>query len=586
MKTIQLKKRGGSFLVNSTDINSFYTPEFMSEEAKMMHEAGEAFLANEIESDLDLMESPEAISLGPDLIRKCGELGFLGLEVSEEYGGMDMSFKDVLHFTATMSKGYSFTGALGVQTSIGIAPILLYGSSYIKDKYLSKMISGELLSAFALTEPNAGSDANSGKTKAIIDHNGDYIITGQKAWISNAGIADLFIVFAKIENDKNLSAFVVEKNFGGITIGPEEKKMGFSGWSTCQVFFDNVKVPKKQLLGERNKGLKIGLNTLNTGRIKLGASSVGVGRKVIQHAKDYAKQREQFGKSISSFGAIKDKLAKMQAYVFATESAVFRLANDIDMLREDFISEGQRFSEAKINSLKEFSVESAIVKVYGSEAQDYILDQGVQIYGGMGFSADCPVERMYRSLRISRIYEGTNEINRLVIIKEFVKKGLKGELDVMSPFSKIYALLNEELEIFSNDELEKYGQLTDNLKSVGILVAGICLQRFMQELEEQQEISMHISDILIQVYVLESTLLRIQKLSLENVLNDRLHLAYLKIISFDAFSNISKSLNEIVASFDSENDASDIIKAKLKYLKFPHTNIKESRRFLANYILD
>ena len=362
--------------------------------------------------------------------------------------------------------------------------------------------------------------------------------------------------------------------------------MGFSGWSTCQVFFENVKVPKEQLLGERNKGLKIALNTLNTGRIKLGAASVGVGKKVINHAKEYAKQREQFGKAISNFGAIKEKFGRMQAYVFGIESAVFRLGNDIDILREEYIRFGQSSSLAKINALKEFSIESAIVKVYGSEAQDYILDQGIQIYGGMGFSTDCPIERMYRSLRISRIYEGTNEINRLVIIKEFVKKGLKGELDVMSSFSNIYSRLNEELESFSNDEVVKFEQLTKNLKSLGILVSGICLQKFMQELEEQQEISMNISDIIIQIYVLESTLLRIQKLVSENLLNEKLHYSYLKVIAFDVYANISKSLDEIIVSFNIEDDASEIIKARNKYIKFPHSNIKESRRFLADYILD
>ncbi|CAL2062945.1 acyl-CoA dehydrogenase family protein [Tenacibaculum sp. 190524A05c] len=586
MNTLELQTKGGTFLIQPTELSSFYIKELISEEAKMMHDAGTSFIKNEIENRLEFMETPEAIQVGPELIQKCGELGFLGLEVSEKYGGMDMSFKDVLHFTTTMSKGYSFTGALGVQTSIGIAPVFLYGSDFLKEKYLTKMIAGELLSAFALTEPNAGSDANSGKTKATLDAEGNFSINGQKAWISNAGIADIFIVFAKIEDDKNLSAFVVEKDFGGITIGPEEKKMGFSGWSTCQVFFENVKVPKENLLGERNKGLKIGLNTLNTGRIKLGASCIGVGNKVIQHAKEYAKQREQFGKTISSFGAIKNKLARMSAYIFAIESAVFRLGNDIDILREELTTKGETFSNAKINSLKEFSIESAIVKVFGSEAQDFIIDQGIQIYGGMGFSADCPIEHLYRSLRISRIYEGTNEINRLVIIKEFVKKGMKGELDVMSAFSKVYAEINNDSVEYSLNTLEKFQQFTDNLKSLAVFVSGICLQKFMQKLEEEQEISMHISDLLIQVYVLESTLLRIQKLQLENMLNEEIHFANLNIIAFDVFAKISNSMNELIACFETEKEASSLILARNKYLRFPHVNVKEERRLLAGYILD
>ncbi len=586
MKDVMLKKQGGTFLINDTDLATFYISELISEETKMMQEAGESFLANEIENRLEFMETKEAIAITPDLIKKCGELGFLGLEVSEKYGGIDLSFKDVLHFSVTISKGYSFTGALGVQTSIGIAPVYLYGSDYLKEKYLSKMISGELLSAFALTEPNAGSDANAGKTKAIIDNNGNYIINGQKAWISNAGIADMFIVFAKIENDKNLSAFVIEKDFGGITIGPEEKKMGLFGWSTCQVFFENVKVPKEQLLGERNKGLKIALNTLNTGRIKLGASCIGVGKKAINHAVNYAKQREQFGKAISNFGAIQDKIGRMEAYVFANESTVFRLGNDIDLLRKELQNQGEPFSKAKINSLKEFSIESAIVKVYGSEIQDHIVDQAVQIYGGMGFSAESPVEGLYRGVRISRIYEGTNEINRLVIIKEFVKKGMKGELDIFSLFTQISSELTKVTEPYSEETITQYEQFVQNLKSLSILVSGTCLQRFMTQLEDEQEISMHISDLLINLYVIESTLLRIKKLKAESLLNEDIHFPLLKSISFDIYTKVSNTITELIGAFDSKKEASAILLAKDKFLKIPHYNIKEERRKVAKHIID
>ncbi|WP_299715969.1 acyl-CoA dehydrogenase family protein [uncultured Tenacibaculum sp.] len=585
MNEILTPKRGGDFLLNDVKTEEYYIPELISEETKMMKDAGESFLDNEIESRLEFMETREAITETPKLLEKCGEYGFLGLEVSEAYGGLDLSFKDVLHFTVTMSRGYSFTGALGVQTSIGIAPIFLYGTSYLKEKYLTEMISGKLLSAFALTEPNAGSDANAGKTKATIDSDGNYVINGQKAWISNAGIADLFIVFAKVEDDKNLSAFVVEKDFGGITIGPEEHKMGFSGWSTCQVFFENVKVPKEQLLGVRNKGLKIALNTLNTGRIKLGASCIGVGKKALFHAVDYAKQREQFGKSISSFGAIQDKIARMQAYIFANESAVFRLGNAIDELREEFQQEGKDFSEAKINSLKEFSIESAIVKVYGSEIQDYIVDQAVQIYGGMGFSAESPVEKLYRAVRISRIYEGTNEINRLVIIKEFVKKGMKGELDIFSRFTKIAEELEEDIADFNNDAIDQYQEFVNRLKSIAVFISGVCLQKFMTQLEEEQEIAMHISDLLIQLYVLESTLSRIKKLKELHKLNEEYHYAILKTIGFDVFTKVSNTINELIVSFDSEKDVITIIKAWDKYMKLPHANVKEERRKIANYIL-
>ncbi|TCI94787.1 acyl-CoA dehydrogenase family protein [Tenacibaculum sp. M341] len=395
----------------------------------------------------------------------------------------------------------------------------------------------------------------------------------------------MFIVFAKIEDDKNLSVFVIEKSFGGITIGPEEKKMGFFGWSTCQVFLENVKVPKEQLLGERNKGLKIALNTLNTGRIKLGASCIGVGKKALNHAVSYAKQREQFGKSISDFGAIQDKIARMEAYIFANESAVFRLGNDIDLLRATKEKQGESFSEAKINSLKEFSIESAIVKVYGSEIQDYIVDQAVQIYGGMGFSAESPVEHLYRAIRISRIYEGTNEINRLVIIKEFVKKGMKGELEIFSLFSEILEDLSTPSAAFSEDVIQQYEQFVNNLKSLTILISGVCLQEFMTQLENEQEVSMCISDLLISLYVMESTLLRVKKLQRIDLLDETYHFSLLKIIGFDVFSKVTTTVNELIGAFNSKKEAKAIVAAKSKYLKIPHSNVKEERRNIAKYVL-
>lgn len=586
MSEVISKKSGGTFLVQETDITTFYSPELISEETSMMAEAGETFFANEIAPYAEELEKVEGISKSPALLKKCGDLGFLGLEVSEKYEGMNLPFKDVLHFVVAMSQGYSFCGAVGVQTSIGIAPVFLYGSEYLKEKYLAKMVSGELLSAFALTEPNAGSDANAGKTKATINENGDYVINGQKAWISNAGIADMFIVFAKIESDKNLSAFVVEKDFGGVTIGPEEQKMGLSGWSTCQVFFENTVIPKEQLLGERDKGLKIGLNTLNTGRIKLGASCVGIGKKALQESVNYANQRVQFGKSISNFGAIKDKMARMGAYIFANESMVFRLANDIDLLREELSGNGVDFSTAKIDSLKEFSIESAIVKVYGSEAQDFIVDQGVQIYGGMGFSTESTVANLYKAARISRIYEGTNEINRLVIIKEFIKKGMKGTLDLFSVFSEVSSELEMPAVPYTGNTIAQYEQFVKNLKSLAVLVSGVCLQKFMTQLEEEQEISMHISDLLIQLYAIESTVLRVKKLSEENMLEESLHINLLEAIAFDVYTKVSNTMNELVASLNTKEEGEMLVSAKEKFVRIPHANIKDVRRKIAAFIID
>ncbi|WAC02517.1 acyl-CoA dehydrogenase family protein [Lacinutrix neustonica] len=302
--------KGGEFLLQNTNTETLYSVEYRSEEAQMIQETVRQFLSNEIFSRLEVLETPEGMQLTPQLLKQCGTLGLLGLEVPETLGGSDLSLTNTLHFVEEMGKSYSFGGAIGLQTSIGISPIVHYGSSYIKEKYLPHMITGDLLSAFCLTEPNAGSDANSGKTRATMTAEGNYVITGQKAWISNGGLAQLYIVFAKIEDDKNLSAFVVEKAFGGTTVGAEEQKMGLSGWSTTPLFFDKVLVPKENLLGERNQGFKIALNTLNTGRIKLGVSALGISKMTANYAVNYAIAREQFGQSISDFGAIKEKLAQ------------------------------------------------------------------------------------------------------------------------------------------------------------------------------------------------------------------------------------------------------------------------------------
>lgn len=585
MNTETLKPQvGGSFLVENESTANFYTTELKTEESAMIQEAAEQFLQTEIETNLEELESIVGIEKTPDLLKKCGDLGFLSLEVSEAYNGVNLPLKSVLHFVEAISKGYSFAGALGVQTSIGIAPILLYGSDFLKEKYIPEMTEGTQISAFALTEPNAGSDANAGKTKATIDAEGNYIISGQKAWISNAGIANLFIVFAKVEDDKNLSAFVVDRAFGGVSFGPEEKKMGLSGWSTRQVFFENTKVPADHLLGERNKGLKIALNTLNTGRIKLSASCLGVGKLAMKHAVNYAVERQQFGKSIIEFGAMQEKIAQMTSKIFTNESIVYRVANKIDENCDILSQSGMAFSEAKIEALKEYSIECAIAKVYGSEIQDYIVDESIQIYGGMGFSAESPVERLYRGARISRIFEGTNEINRLVIIKEFLKKGMKGEIDFFTPYSSLVAELETPLNDLSEDTIEKHEQLVKNLRDLTIITTGVCAQEYMTELAEQQEIAMLISDLLINIYALESVVLRVKKLSELNKLNESIHYPLLNTIGFDCFIEVENIVKKLIMSFNNEADALTIKTALQKYAALPHCNIKDERRKICAYV--
>ena len=589
MSVSVVKKQGGDFLLAKSDVSDVYTVEFKSEEAGFIQESVKQFLSSEVHARLEEMESPKGIELTPQLLKQAGELGFLGLEVPEILGGIDLSFKDTLHFVEEICKGLSFSGAIGVQTSIGIAPILLYGSDYLKQKYLPSMMEGKLLSAFSLTEPNAGSDANAGKTRAIIDKASNvYVINGQKAWISNAGIADMFIVFAKIEDDRNLSAFVVEKSFGGITIGAEEKKMGLSGWSTCQVFFDDVRVPKENLLGIRNEGLKIALNTLNTGRMKLGVSGMSNSKVAIDCAVNYAKERHQFGKSISEFGAIQDKLAKMVVKTFALESLVYRAAHDIDTFRDMLSAKGAEYSVAKIDSLKEYRIECAITKVFGSEVQDFVVDEGLQIYGGMGYSAEAPMERLYRSARISRIYEGTNEINRLVIVKEFLKKGMKGELDIFTTFTTAMAEIETPLAtIADTDILGQCEQCIENLKLLTIMTAVKSAQKFMQRMAEEQELSMHIADMIINVYALESAVLRIRKLQNEGKLQENaVHFDILQVLTFDTVNSIAQSAHEVIACFEEVEDSTTISKALEKYAWLPQRNIKKLRRNIAAHLIE
>lgn len=583
MVTTDQKKLGGKFLVEEISSDTVYIPEMKSAETSMMLESAGQFLATELEGNPHL-ETKEGIDATPELLKKCGDLGFLGLEVSEEYGGLNLSLKEVLHFVEAFSKGHSFAGALGVQTSIGIAPLLLYGSPFLKDKYLSSMLAGEVISAFALTEPNAGSDANAGTTKALIDDAGNYSISGQKAWISNAGLADIFIVFAKIEDDRNLSAFLVHKDFGGITLGPEEQKMGLMGWSTRQVFFDQTKVPQSHLLGERNKGLKIALNTLNTGRIKLGASCIGVSKLSMEHAVEYAMERAQFGKPIISYGAIREKIAKMTTNIFTNEAVVYRAAAAIDSYTTAINSDLQNGPVAKMEALKEFSIECAIAKVFGSEAQDTIVDEAVQIYGGMGFSAESPVERLYRGARISRIFEGTNEINRLVIVKEFFKKGMKGEIDMFGAFASVLDSIDDKAPEFSDDTLEAHQQFVKNMKALTVVTAGICAQKFMADLEQEQEVVLNIADLLIELYALESTVMRVAKLRELGKYEVQIHEAVLKAATFERFEKIAIAIKDLMACFDSKEEIKVIAKAWKKFGRIPHLNIKNTRRQICDFV--
>lgn len=582
--------KGGEFLIRDTSASDIFIPEEWNEEQKMIMQQCKDFLEKEVYPNLDALDSMKDPKLMPSLLDKAGELGLLGTSVPQEYGGFGMDFNTTMLVAEILGAGHSFAVAISAHTGIGTLPILYYGNDEQKKKYIPKLATGEWKAAYCLTEPDSGSDANSGKTKAVLSADGKhYVINGQKMWITNGGFADIFVVFAKIENDKNLSAFIVEKSFGGITMNEEEKKMGIKGSSTRQIFFNDCKVPVENLLSERENGFKIAVNILNVGRIKLGIAAVGGSKSVIGKATQYAKERKQFGTSIANFGAIKHKLAEMTVKVFASESAHYRASQNIDDAYEAFVAGGMDASKARLKSLEEFAIECAIMKVHGSEVLDFVTDEGVQIYGGMGFSAEGPMDRAYRDARINRIFEGTNEINRMLTLDMLLKRAMKGHIDLMTPAMAVQKDLMAIPDFGASDDeglFAKEKKVLANLKKAGLMIAGAAVQKFMMKLSDEQEILMSLADMLIELYVAESTLLRVEKLialrgEASCEIQKEIALVYLQ----EAVEKAASAGRQAITSFADGDELRLMLLGLKRFTKIDAYNLKAARRKIADYVI-
>lgn len=583
--------KGGEFLIRETQAHDIFIPEEWNEEQKMIAQTCLDFIKTEITPRLDEIDSMKHPELMPSLLEKAGQLGLLGTSVPESLGGFGMSFNTTMLVAEVLGGAHSFAVAYGAHTGIGTLPILYYGTEEQKKKYIPKLATGEWKACYCLTEPDSGSDANSGKTKAKLSADGKhYLITGQKMWITNGGFADVMIVFAKIDNDKNLTAFIVEKSYGGITMNEEEKKMGIKGSSTRQIFFNDCKVPVENMLSERENGFKIAVNVLNIGRIKLGSGAVGGAKFAIAKAINYSKERKQFGTSISNFGAIKHKIAQTIAHAFASESAHYRAGQNIDDAYDTYIASGMEPGKARLKSLEEYAIECAILKVHGSEVLDFAVDEGVQIYGGMGFSAEGPMDRAYRDARINRIFEGTNEINRMLTIDMLMKRAMKGTLDLMNPAMAVQKELMSIPDFGASDDeaiFAKEKKVIANLKKAGLMVSGAAVQKFMMKLSEEQEVLMNLADMLIEVYVAESTLLRVEKLiGIRGEKACEIQKEIAMIYLHHAVETATNAGKQAIYAFAEGDEQRLMLMGLKRFTKIDPYNLKESRRKVANYAIE
>ena len=580
---------GGEFLVKETDLADVFIPEELDEEQRMIGETCTDFLETEVFPVADRIDAQEE-GLMPSLMKKSGELGLLGICVPEEYDGFGQNFITTMYSSEILGAGYSYAVAYSCHTGIGSLPILYYGTDEQRQKYSPKLATGEMLGAYCLTEPGAGSDANSGKTKAVLSEDGKhFILNGAKMWITNAGFADVMTVFAKIDNDRVLSAFIVERGYEGITFNPEEKKMGIKGSSTRQIFFNDVKVPVENQLGKRGEGFRIALNILHMGRIKLGANVIGSAKKAIDQSVQYANERKQFNCLISQFGAIKHKLAEQVIRTFATECSVYRASKAMDDAINYNVANGDDKGRDTMNTFGNFAVEAAAMKVFGSEALDYVADEGVQIHGGMGYSAEMMIDKGYRDSRINRIFEGTNEINRLLLVDAVLKRGAKGILPIMEEAGKAFEEVKASSGVVASPEgyFEEKDIYCANLKKVSLMLMKAASEKFTRKLVLEQEILSNIADCIIQVYVAESVVLRVKKMeALKGEEYSKIYREMADVFVFDAAARIRKFALDTTYSF-AYGEVRDLLEKGINlFTAVAGVNVKEARRKIADQLIE
>lgn len=581
--------KSGEFLVEEVQADDIFIPEEYNEEQRMIAETIKDFLLTELYPNLDQIDSPD-IQLMKTILKKSGDLGLMGISLPEEYNGFGQDFVTQMLAAETIGAGHSFSVAFMAHCGIGTLPIMYYGNEDQRQRYVTKLATGELLGAYCLTEPGAGSDANSGKTQARLSADGKhYILNGQKMWITNANFADIQTVFAKIDNDRVLSAFIVESNYPGITIAPDEKKMGIKGSSTAQIFYNDVKVPVENLLGKRGEGFRIALSILHMGRIKLGANVLGAAKKAISDSVRYANERKQFGVLISTFGAIKHKLAEQVIRTFALESAIYRVSKDIDLQIDLNKAEGMDKGKAAIEGIAHYAVEAAILKVFGSEALDFVIDEAVQIHGGMGYSAEMAVERGYRDSRINRIFEGTNEINRLLVVDTAMKRGMKGDFDLMGKAESLKADLNAlvEREAEGAGYYEEKMRALRNFKRAILLVLNGVSTAFGRQLVHEQEVLNNLSDMITDLYIAESTALRVQKMeSMKGSATIAVFKQMLDVLIYDTASRIEKNGLDAINSFAAGDEAKSLITVVSELSKVKGVNVRIARRVIADKLIE